>query len=134
VLQYCTSMATSAKLSKETSACLKRLKDELGLSSVDDVIQHLCKEHDGNGGQDGARAKSGSEMDEEDEDVESAKLAPGVLRASVGGDPKSVKHFTGLKKGSFKWVMISRRRYVSFVFFVLFVSCLSLHDRDVLSV
>lgn len=44
-------------------------------------------------------------MDEEEEEVISAKLASGVLWASVGGDPKSVKHFTGLKKGAFKWVM-----------------------------
>jgi len=65
----------------------------------------------------------------------SAKLAPGVLWASVGGDPKSVKHFTGLKKGAFKWVMNALKKAVcGVVFFVLLVSWLCEYIQGVLGV
>jgi len=85
-------------------ANLKRLKNELGVSSVDEVIQLLCKERDERQGQQPADGNNAEPMDDEEEVIKNAKLERGLLWGTLGGDDKAVKHFTGLKKKSYDWV------------------------------
>ncbi len=97
-------MTSSVRLGNESRAYLNRLKNELGVSSIDDVIRLLEKERDARQGQQPVDADIAEPIVDEEEVIKNAKLERGLLWGTLGGDDKAVKHFTGLKKKSYDWV------------------------------
>jgi hypothetical protein len=97
-------MSTTVHVLGASKAYLKCLKNELRVSSIDDVILLLQKECDARLGQQPVDTDITEPILDEGEVIKNAKLECGLLWATLGGDDKAVKHFTGLKKKSYDWV------------------------------
>jgi hypothetical protein len=97
-------MTTTIHVLKATKAGLKVLKKEFGVGSLDEVVDKLLSERAGDDNQHPIVDDGAEPMDEDIAIVENAKLQPGLLWTTLGGDAKSVKHFTGLKAQAYAWV------------------------------
>ena len=113
-------MTTTVHVTRGTKADLENYKRYHGFKSKDDVIRHLLSLSQDKG--DDVPDDSGERdaMDDEDDDLPKGKLDVGCFYASLGGDPKSVKHFTGLKDSAYQWVRQQLSRAVHETLFFLF--------------
>lgn len=98
-------MSTTVQVDKHTAQNLKTLKELWGLKTLNEVIECLMADKEGEDDGIGGSSDGGGEMDEGDDDVRKGKLDQGVFTSALAGDPKAVKHFTGLAFELYNWVV-----------------------------
>lgn len=113
-------MTTTIQVTKGTNAQLENYKRHHGLKSKDDAIRHLLSLSRDKGDDVPDDSDERDAMDGEDDNLPKGKLDVGCFYASLGSDPKSVKHFTGLKDSAYQWVRQQLSHAVRETLFFLF--------------
>jgi hypothetical protein len=98
-------MSTTVQVSKDTAQKLKDLKEQFGVKSIDDVLSHLMRGQGDEGDDIRSGSDEGDAMGAENDDEPRGKLQQGAFISALSGSPKAVKHFTGLEKAPYEWVV-----------------------------
>ncbi len=102
-------MSTHVKVSHRVKAMLKERKKELGLRSVDEVLERMLAESQEGADADVvvvARRKRARVADEEEEDARVPQLLTYEILAR---EPAALKWFTGMNERALNWTMAALR-------------------------
>lgn len=103
---------TSIMLKKETRDLLKKKKKQLGLASLDAVIQHLLQEatvEEEANARGRKRQKTSNAVEDEEEELAEKKVPQLLSYDILALEPKALKWFTGLNEGPLNWTMNALR-------------------------